>query len=424
MNVDLEYSKHFEEYLFTWDYKILLSIGSYGSGKSHACAMKIIIKLLQEKRRCAVIREVYETHLESTYQLLQEVSSVVDPEGKLIKFKKSPLSVEFYNGSKIIFKGLDKVEKMKGLQGVSVVWLEEASEIKYSGYKELILRLRTREQSLHILLTTNPVSEDNWIFTHFFIDQEKDKTYLEPEEMYDQRIIKMDDLYIHHSTVDDNPFVPESYVKELDKMKEYDPELWLVARKGRFGVLGQKVLHNLEVWDHEEVEKAIRAINRPLHKYGMDFGYSDSYNSISGMVIDHEKKWLYVNYEYYTKTKTDVQIADDMIAEGLKKVLIKADHEPKTIAYLVQRGLRVIKAKKLERVEQIKKMKRFEKIIISKDCKNHVRELRNLTNKLDRNGKVVPGEFNIDPHTFSSMWYGIDDYDVAVAKGYNARMYK
>ena len=219
MNVDINYAAHFEEYLFDWSHKIYLAIGSYGSGKSHETAIKIIYKLLEEKRRCAVIREVYETHLESTYQLLQEVAEVIDPNEKIIKFKKSPLQVNFANGSRIIFKGMDSTTKMKGLQGVSLVWLEEASEIKYDGYKEMLLRLRTMKHSLHIILATNPVSEDNWIYKHFFIDEDKEKTYLDPEVMYEKRIIKMDDLYIHHSTVDDNPFVPESYVKELDKMK-------------------------------------------------------------------------------------------------------------------------------------------------------------------------------------------------------------
>lgn len=424
MSVDLDYASHFEEFLFDWNHKTYLAIGSYGSGKSHETAIKIIVKLLEEKRRCAVIREVYETHTDSTYELLQEVAGVIDPDGELIKFKKSPLSVEFYNGSKIIFKGLDIVEKMKGLQGVSIVWIEEASEIKYAGYKELILRLRTKKQSLHIILSTNPVSEENWVFTHFFIDYEKEKVHLKPEIMYEQRTVKMDDLFIHHSTVDDNPFVPETYVKELDKMKDYDPELYMVARKGHFGVLGEKVLNNLEFWEHEEVEKAIKSIQNPLYKNGMDFGFSDSYNAISNMVVDHDKKWLYVYDEYYTKGKSDPEIAKDMEEKGLKKVIIKGDNaESKTIFYLQQKGFRMLPCVKLTRVEQVKKMKRFEKIIISNNCKNHKRELRSLTNKTDKNGKVIPGEFNIDAHTFSSMWYGLDDYDVATKKGYNAKKF-
>lgn len=399
----IEYAEHFETPIFDWNYKTYLMLGSYGSSKSYNAALKIILKLLEEKRRAAVIREVYETHLESTYQLLQEVAERVDPSGKYIKFKKSPLSVEFYNGSKIIFKGADKVEKMKGLQSVSIVWLEEASELKYTAYKELLLRLRTKDKTLHIILTTNPVSEDNWIYTHFFIDDEREKVYTEPEDMYEQRIIRDSerDLMIHHSTVDDNPFVPETYVRELDKMKEYDPDLYRVARQGRFGVLGDKVLKNLEFASHEEVMEAMKNINKPLYKNGMDFGMTGSSNAVSRMCIDTTNKILYVYDEYYSKMKTDPEIADDLKQLGWDKVLIKGDNaEAKTIIYLQKKGFRMLPCKKIKRVDQVRKMRRFEKIVISEKCKEHKKEMKNLTHKEDKNGKKIPGEFNIDPHTF------------------------
>ena len=40
-----------------------------------------------------------------------------------------------------------------------------------------------------------------------------------------------------------------------------------------------------------------------------------------------------------------------------------------------------------------------------------------LTYALDRSDNIIPDEFNIDPHTFSAVWYGLDDYDVADIKG-------
>lgn len=420
--VDLDYAAHFEEFLFDWNHKIYLAIGSYGSGKSHETAMKIIIKLLEEKRRCAVIREVYETHLESTYQLLQEVAEVVDPDGKLMNFKKSPLAVEFYNGSKIIFKGLDKVEKMKGLQGVSIVWLEEASEIKYSGYKELLLRLRTKKQSLHILLATNPVSKDNWIFTHFFEDEEKKIKHVDEFEFYEKRVLKLDDLYMHHSTVDDNPFVPESYVKELDKMLLTDPDLWRVARKGHFGILGERVFSNVTKAAHEEVMKAIRHIGRPLYKNGLDFGYVTSYNAFVQCAIDHEEKILYIYNEYYNRGESDAQLIAAL--EPYKKEIIKADSaEAKTIAYMRQYRFKVYPAKKGvgSVLAGIKKLKRFNKIIISDNCPNAQREFTTLTYKKDKSDKLIEDEYSFDAHTLDACRYAIEDYEVATLKGANAK---
>ncbi|MEG0381252.1 MAG: PBSX family phage terminase large subunit, partial [Kurthia sp.] len=362
-------------------------------------------------------------HLDSTYELLQEVAEVIDPDGKAIKFKKSPLSVEFSNGSKIIFKGLDKVEKMKGLQGVSIVWLEEASEIKYAGYKELILRLRTKKQSLHILLSTNPVSKDNWVYQHFFKNEEKDITFIDETDFYEQRIIKIDDLYVHHSTVDDNPFVPETYIKELDNMKNHDPDLWRVARKGHFGILGERVFNNVSKAPHNEVMAALDRI-RPIYKNGLDFGFVTSYNAFVQCAIDHQEKILYIYNEHYKRGESDKELADNL--EPYRKLIITADSaEPKTISYLQQRKYKILGAKKGPGsvIGGIKKLKRFNKIIISDKCPNTARDFMTLTFKKDKNDKIIEDEFNIDPHGVDAVRYGTEDYEVASVKGNNAKSY-
>lgn len=77
------------------------------------------------------------------------------------------------------------------------------------------------------------------------------------------------------------------------------------------------------------------------------------------------------------------------------------------------------KAKKYagSRAEYTKKVKRFKRIICSDKCVNHIDELQDLTYKTNNNDEIIEDQFNIDPHTFSAMWYGLDDYDVAVPKG-------
>ena len=60
--------------------------------------------------------------------------------------------------------------------------------------------------------------------------------------------------------------------------------------------------------------------------------------------------------------------------------------------------------------------KRFKRIYISPKCKNTIRELKWLTYKKDPKGNVVYDDFNIDPHTFSAIWYGLDMVTVADLK--------
>lgn len=106
--IEKEVNPHFENFLFNWEQKFQFLVGGYGSSKSYHIALKIILKLLQEKRTCLVVREVYDTMRDSCYSLLEEIIEDLGLDEK-VKCKTSPMKILFPNGSKIIFKGMDKI---------------------------------------------------------------------------------------------------------------------------------------------------------------------------------------------------------------------------------------------------------------------------------------------------------------------------
>lgn len=418
MELELTPNDHFEDFIFDWDYKFYFLVGGYGSSKSYHIATKLLIKLFQEKRLALVVREVYDTMRDSCYSLLEEVALNIGIWDKL-KFKTSPMQIIFPNGSKIIFKGMDKPAKLKSINGVSIIWLEECSEVKYAGYKELLGRLRHLTSSNHIICSTNPIGEDNWTFKHFFRDDENDRLVLDDNELYENRIVKINNTYYHHSTCEDNYFLPRSYIEELNEMKAYDPDLYRVARLGRFGVNGTKVLPQFEVMPYDEGIGKIANIPNRFLRVGMDFGFETSYNAITRLAIDDKNKWLYIYYEYYKNKMTDDKTAIEIAEFKGAKELIRADSaEPKTIKYYQQEGFKMIGAKKFpgSRLANIKKLKRFKRIICLDNCKNTIKELKNLIYAVDKQGNMIMDEFNIDPHTLSAIWYGLDGYEVADVK--------
>ncbi|HWO96121.1 PBSX family phage terminase large subunit [Bacillus paralicheniformis] len=416
--MEKEVNPRFRDFLFDWSQKFYFLVGGYGSSKSYHVALKLILKLLQEKRTALVVREVYDTHRDSTFSLLEEIITDLGLDHK-IRCVSSPMQIRFPNGSKIIFKGMDKPAKLKSINNVSIVWVEECSEVKYDGFKELLGRLRHPTLKLHMILSTNPVSKGNWSYKHFFKDEANQFFVLDDDELYKKKTIIKNNTYYHHSTADDNLFLPESYIEQLEDLKSHDPDLYRIARKGRFGVNGKLVLPQFEVMEHEKVMNAIRAIDRPILKNGMDFGFVDSYNALVRMAIDHNQKILYIYWQYYKNDTTDDKTAEDL--KDLKRVLIKADSaEPKTIRFFRQQGFRMKAAKKFQgsRLQYTKKVKRFKKIICSDQCPDVIRELKDLTFAVDKDGNVIEDEFNIDPHTFSAIWYGLDDYEVSSLKGH------
>nr|WP_257006612.1 PBSX family phage terminase large subunit [Bacillus licheniformis] len=416
--MEKEVNPRFRDFLFDWSQKFYFLVGGYGSSKSYHVALKLILKLLQEKRTALVVREVYDTHRDSTFSLLEEIITDLGLDHK-IRCVSSPMQIRFPNGSKIIFKGMDKPAKLKSINNVSIVWVEECSEVKYDGFKELLGRLRHPTLKLHMILSTNPVSKGNWSYKHFFKDEANQFFVLDDDELYKKKTIIKNNTYYHHSTADDNLFLPENYIEQLEDLKSHDPDLYRIARKGRFGVNGKLVLPQFEVMEHERVMNAIRAIDRPVLKNGMDFGFVDSYNVLVRMVIDHDQKILYIYWQYYKNDTTDDKTAEDL--KDLKHVLIKADSaEPKTIRFFRQQGFRMKAAKKFQgsRLQYTKKVKRFKKIICSNQCPDVIRELKDLTFAVDKDGNVIEDEFNIDSHTFSAIWYGLDDYEVSSLKGH------
>lgn len=412
--VDFFLNDHFADFVNDWDYKIYLAVGGYGSSKSYHVAVKLIKKLLEEKRKALVVREVFDTIRDSCYDLLMEVAGAMEVTD-YITFTTSPMQVRFSNGSKIIFKGMDKPAKLKSLNGVSIVWIEECSEVKYAGFKEILGRLRHPELSNHIILSTNPVSKGNWVYKHFFQDKATGIKLIDEEELYEKRIMVNGNTYYHHSTVDDNYFVPQDYIEQLDELQKHDPDLYRVARKGRFGINGKLVFPQLETMPYEAGMEEIKKIRHPLKKNGMDFGFVESYNALLRLVIDQDEKVLYIIWEYYSRDKDDTQIEEDIKEFKQTQEVIKADcAEPKTIAYFRKQGFRMKACRKFQgsRAAYTKKVKRFKRIVCLDNCPNTISELQELTFKEDKDGNIMEDEFNIDPHTLSAIWYGLDDYEV------------
>jgi phage terminase large subunit len=449
MKIEKTVTPAFENLLFDWDYKQYLLIGGYGSGKSYQAAFKIILKLLQEKRRALVVREVFDTIYESCYNLVYEVLDSMDlvttdpaqfrrRKGNTrlrVLALKSPLSFTFPNGSQIIFKGMDKPDKVKSINGVSIVWIEEATEVKYTAYKELLGRIRHPNDSLHYILSCNPVGKENWIYQHFFkrLDDEGGETFIADEELlYQKKEMIVGRTYYHHSTPDDNPFLPKEYLKTLDDIRSFDVPLYTVARWGRFGATGTRVLPQFSVANgNTRFTEKVNALSFKHHYFGFDFGFEESYNAVISLAIDTANRILYIYDEIYMNKVTDDVFAnqpemqelrsklDRLNENGYHKMLIADNEDPKAIQFYRQNGFQIRACRNKfagSRLSNTRKIKRFRKIIAAPHCKNTIRELSDLTYKKDAKGNAIYDQFNIDPHTFSAIWYALDLVSVADVK--------
>lgn len=209
-DVYIPYLSNTKRYLHLW--------GGSGSGKSVFAAQKVIIRLKTEKpHRILCIRKVANTLRSSVYQLLRDT---IDDMGLTAEFtiNKSEMRFIHISGNEILLAGLDDVEKLKSIAGITSIWIEEATELLASDFDQLDLRLRGETPHYkQIMFTYNPISERHWLKSRF----------------HDSPLPEFDCL---RTTFQDNHFIDAEYRKVLENKAMSDPNLYKIYFKGEWGV--------------------------------------------------------------------------------------------------------------------------------------------------------------------------------------------
>ena len=270
---------------------------------------------------------------------------------------------------------------------------------------------------------------------HFFereTDQGKKITIVDENKFYEKNCLIKNGIYYHHSIPSDNPWLPWQYLRRLDDLKNYDYPLYMVARWGRFGASGTRVFPQFTVATKQmNFKERVQALGIENQYFGFDFGFEESYNCVLSMSVDVQESILYIWDEIYVNHLTDPQMArrpdmqklkdrlDNYYQMGYNKIIVADNEDPKAIQYYRQQGfyMRPCRCKfNNSRISNTRKVKRFYQIIVSPKCVNTWRELETLSYKKDKNGNTVPDEFNIDPHSFSAIWYALDEITLADVK--------
>lgn len=150
-------------------YEILY--GGADSGKSHFAAQKIIYRCIEESNhRVLLVRKVQRTIRHSQFQILKDI---IIQAGLLASFTLVPSALTIYgpNNNEIIGAGIDDPEKLKSIHGITIVWIEEATELLEEDFEELDRRVRgVKEFYKQIIMSFNPINDAHWLNHTFFMD--------------------------------------------------------------------------------------------------------------------------------------------------------------------------------------------------------------------------------------------------------------
>jgi len=380
-----------EAYTFLQEYgpRFEVIMGGAGSGKSYSVAQHIVLAAIDPKnmgRKFLCIRKVANTLRFSVFSLL---SSIISEMGLTPFFSvhKSDMTITSVSGVVIMMVGLDDVEKLKSIHGVTDVWIEEATELTETDFKQVNLRVRGTDAQKRIILTFNPISVLHWLKAYFF-DNPKNNSR------------------ITRTTWEHNAFLDEAYVNELRELASIDAYFHQVYTLGEWGMLGNVVFTNIVIEDFDYSEDDFENVCN-----GMDFGFAHA-SAIER--IGFKDGHLYSFDELHGRGWTNprfIENAKEHFGDAIYDMIITADSaEPARIKEWNDDGVTVLPAKKGKDSLRfgVDYLSRITWHIHKTRCSSLVGEVQSFKRREDKDGNALDDFVEINDDGIAACRYATE----------------
>ena len=328
--------------LFTNKDRWLILMGGGGSGKSYFAAEKVLIRILKAASEGRVhnflcLRKTKVSARTSIFKLFCEYISEWGLTSKA-KINKTDMTITLFD-SQVIITGLDDPEKIKSIQGISSIWLEEGTEFTQDDFLQLDLRLRgILPDYKQIMVTTNPIDEQHWIRQEQIGDEMQARIEAGEKTVRRKYSAVVDDetivfhMTVHHSTYKDNLYIDKTYKAQLESLIERDMNFYNIYCLGRWGNLKGVIFENWELIDDWPDSDDCG--------FGLDFGFAIDPSGCVEVAFDG--KDLYIRELLYETGLTNPDIATKLRPFTGQRLIIADSAEPKSIVELKQAGLIVM----------------------------------------------------------------------------------
>lgn len=232
--------------------RFVILYGGSSSGKSYSVAQIILLLTMWEGSNTLVMRKIGATIKDSIYQAFNIAAAQLGISSHF-KFSDGLKTITCLdNGARIVFKGLDDSEKIKGLESFKRVVLDEWSEFTVDDDKQIRLRLRGMEGQ-QIIYTFNPISESHWIKKKRFDTEKWHDIPMEvsiagnvlPEELTKVKSIRMNEsrTMMHKRTGEMIEYPPNTVVIQTTYLNNF----WVVGSPdGKYGYYDDQCISTFE----------------------------------------------------------------------------------------------------------------------------------------------------------------------------------
>lgn len=365
--------------------------GGSGSGKSWFVAQKLLLRILRAEEKGKQhgflgLRQSGTYVKLSVFKLFCDLVRNCDIRCKI---NETDMRLTFPGGSFIVCKGLDDIQKLKSIEGITGVWLEEAIEFTKDEFLELDRRIRAVVNTyVQIILSFNPNVYVHWIRDLFFSGE---------NEYNNDKLSK-----VITTTIDDNKFATQQDFDALDRLEKEDYGLYRVYRKGLWTVLKGLIYSNYDIVDSfPQFSDVI---------YGHDFEYSTPVASLKIGIYENE---YYLQELIYKTNLTSAQWVAELDKLDIDKYACHYgdSSRPDYIDEAYNAGYNIRGADKpagsvITGIDIVKKCI----LHIHRQSHNVIKEIRGYKFKQDRDGNVIDDPVKRDDHLMDAMRYAIYMY--------------
>ena len=351
--------------------KVVTAQGGSRSGKTMNTLIFYIQLLLQNKgKTLSIVRKTLPSLKNSVLKDLIECLEMFEIYNPSMWHKQEGW-YELPNGSMINWFSADEPQKLRGSKR-NYLYCNEANELTIEDWRQLIMR--TEEFSV---LDFNPSEINSWVYD------------------LEQR----DDCYHFKTTWRDNPFIPQSLIEEIERLKDTDENYYRIYSLGEKGIPTTLVFNKWSVT--ETIPMGAKLLGR-----GIDWGFHDATTLVEVYKKDDE---LYLKELFYLKNLTMGDIIYKMDELKIEKTdAIWCDSAlPQNIEELRRVRYSARGVEKQSILTGIDKIKRH-KIFIHQDSVNMIREFQSYKWKTDKDGRLLDAPLDKDNHTIDAVRYVLD----------------
>ena len=351
--------------------KIVALQGSSRSGKTYNCLIWLIFSYCN-KNTGKVISICRKTLPSLKASVLRDFLEILRNNELYSEIYHNKTSNEYWlNGNLIEFFSLDMGSRVRGRKR-DLLFVNEANEIDYEAWNQLLFRTDGK-----VIIDYNPHDQFHWIY---------------------DKVLERPDCSLHISTFMDNPFISDTLRSELLRLKDTDPDYWLVYGLGQRGQ-NRSLVFKFNIID--EIPPTAKFI-----AYGLDWGFASDPSSLCATYTEGDN--MYCTELLYETGLTNQDIAKKLELLGLdRRDEIFADSsEPKSIEEMYRMGWNVKGKKKYEINYGIDLIRRY-KLHITKRSVNAIRELESYKYIEDRNGNPTNKPQDLNNHFCDSLRYSV-----------------